>query len=67
MKVLTQLQGLTPRPGLPRLSQVSALLAELSAMRAADPGAKAVVFSSWGRWATFSLGLPLSRCRSRLH
>lgn len=25
------------------------LLSELAAMRAADPGAKAVVFSSWGR------------------
>lgn len=30
-------------------NQVSALLAELAALRAADPGAKAVVFSSWGR------------------
>lgn len=28
---------------------MSALLAELAAMKAADPGAKAVVFSSWGR------------------
>jgi hypothetical protein len=28
---------------------VSALLSELAAMRASDPGAKAVVFSSWGR------------------
>lgn len=28
---------------------MSALLSELAAMRAADPGAKAVVFSSWGR------------------
>ncbi|KAL4426809.1 hypothetical protein ABPG77_006595 [Micractinium sp. CCAP 211/92] len=30
-------------------AKVSALLAELAAMRAADPNAKAVVFSSWGR------------------
>lgn len=35
-------------PTLPS-PQVSALLAELAAMRAADPGAKAVVLSSWGR------------------
>lgn len=34
---------------LPLHVQVSALLAELTAMRAADPEAKAVVFSSWGR------------------
>ena len=33
----------------PAPAQVSVLLSELAAMRAADPGAKAVVFSSWGR------------------
>lgn len=38
----------SPHPSLPS-AQVSMLLSELAAMRAADPGAKAVVFSSWGR------------------
>lgn len=33
----------------PALSQVCALLGELAALRSQDPGAKAVVFSSWGR------------------
>ena len=30
-------------------AQVTALLVELAEMRRADPGAKAVVFSAWGR------------------
>ena len=30
-------------------SQVTALLVELAEMRRVDPGAKAVVFSAWGR------------------
>ena len=31
------------------VAQVTALLVELEEMRRADPGAKAVVFSAWGR------------------
>ena len=33
----------------PLCAQVTALLVELAEMRRADPGAKAVVFSAWGR------------------
>lgn len=39
-----------PGPLKPSLSgQVTALLVELAEMRRAEPGAKAVVFSAWGR------------------
>ena len=38
-----------PADSAPMCAQVTALLVELAEMRRADPGAKAVVFSAWGR------------------